>query len=61
MRVRQSGDLGFDRDRNVALDLLGGQSGALHDHIHERRHGIGIGFDIQDAECRDTADERHHE
>jgi hypothetical protein len=57
----QPGGLGLDRDRDVTLDFLGGEAGALRDHVHHRRGGVGIGLDIELAERDDAAHEHHHE
>jgi hypothetical protein len=39
--------LNLDRDRDVALDLLGRLARALSDDIDQRRYRIGIGLDVE--------------
>ena len=59
--VAQAGGLRLDGDGDVALDLLGRETGALRDHVHHRRRRVGIGLDVELAERHDAAREHHHE
>ena len=45
--VRDAGHLHFDRDGDVALDLLRRLAGILGDDVDQRRHRVGIGLDVQ--------------
>jgi hypothetical protein len=47
--------LHFDRDGDVALDLLGRLTGILGHDLDQRRHRVGIGFDVQLFVCKDAA------
>src|SRR5579883_2397198 len=58
--------LDFDRDRDIALDLLGGLARALGHDIDERRHRIGIGLDVEpekayDARAEEKEQQDHHQ
>ena len=55
--VRNARHLHFDRNGDVALDLLGGLAGVLGDDFHQRRHRIGIGLDVQPQEGRTAGGE----
>src|SRR5271156_2264783 len=48
--------LGLDRNGDVALDLLGRLAGALSHDVHQRRHRIGIGLDVEQPAGADAAD-----
>ena len=54
-QARRAGDRDLDRDRDVALDLLGRLAGLLGDDLDDRRRRIGIGLDVQRQE-RDVAE-----
>ncbi|MGY4290903.1 hypothetical protein ACVWXO_010169 [Bradyrhizobium sp. LM2.7] len=55
--VLQTGDLGLDRDRDVAFDLLRRQAGALRHDVDHRRGRVGIGFDVELIERDQAADQ----
>ena len=57
-QVLDAGDLGLDRDRDVALDLLRRQPRALRHDVDHRRGRIGIGLDVELLERDQAAD--HH-
>ncbi len=52
--------LNFDGDRNVTLDLLGTLAGALRHDVHQRRHRVWIGFNIQIDEADDARGENEY-
>ncbi len=55
--VLQARDLGLDRDRDVALDLLRRQSRALRHDVDHRRGRIGVGLDVELVERDQSADQ----
>ena len=57
-QVLDAGDLGLDRDRDVALDLFRRQARTLGHDIDHRRGRIGIGLDVELLE-RDQAADQH--
>ena len=60
-QVLDAGDLGLDRDRDVALDLLRRQPRALRHDVDHRRGRVGIGLDVELLECDQAADEHRDE
>jgi hypothetical protein len=57
--VGDAGHLNFERDGDVAFDFLGRLAGALRDDVHQRRHRIRVGLDIQRQEAGDAGREHH--
>ena len=57
-QVLDAGDLGLDRDRDVAFDLFRRQSRTLRHDVDHRRGRIGIGLDVELLERDQAAD--HH-
>src|SRR6202043_3203076 len=47
VEVLDPGNLGFQRNRDVELDLLGRQARALGDDVDHRRRRVGIGLYVQ--------------
>ena len=60
-QVLDAGDLGLDRDRDVALDLLRRQPRALRHDVDHRRGRVGIGLDVELLECDQAADDHGDE
>ena len=56
--MRDARHLDLDRDRDVALDLVGGLSGILRDNVDQRRHRVGIGLDVEPEETGDADPEQ---
>ncbi len=65
VKTRHSSQRHLERDRHLALDLLGRGAGQLRNHLHNGRRGVGIGLDvdrkkrIQSARGHDD-DDGHH-
>src|ERR1700730_13451314 len=59
LHVGDAGHLNFQRNGDVALDLLGRLAGALRDHIDEGRYRIRIGLDVKGEKARKTGPQRH--
>ncbi len=57
--VRDAGHLHLDGDGDVALDLLGRLARALGHHLDQRRHGVGVGLDVQPGEADGAGGEQH--
>ena len=57
-QVLDAGDLGLDRDRDVAFDLFRRQARTLRHDVDHRRGRIGIGLDVELLE-RDQAADQH--
>ena len=47
---RRAGNGDLDRDRDVALHLLGRLARVLRDDLDDGRRGVGVGLDVQDGE-----------
>ena len=56
-QVLDAGDLGLDRDGDVALDFFRRQPRALRHDVDHRRGRIGIGLDVELPERDQAADE----
>ena len=61
LHVGYAGHLNFERNRDVAFDFLGGLAGALGDDVDQRRHRVGIGFDVERKKAGDAGAEHHHQ
>ena len=59
-QVLDAGDLGLDRDRDVAFDLFRRQARALRHDVDHRRGRVGIGLDVELLE-RDQAADQHRD
>ena len=59
--VRDAGHLHFDRNRDVALDLLGRLAARLRHDVDERRHRVRVGLDVERREARGAGAEHEHE
>ena len=57
--VGNAGQLDFQRNGDVALDLLGRLAVALGDDVHQRRHRIGVGLDVELEEADHAGGEQH--
>ncbi len=57
IEVLEAGDLGLQRNGDVAFDLLGRQTRRLGDDVDHRRRRIGIGLDVQLLKRHEAADE----
>src|SRR5829696_1987964 len=64
LQAGRAGDRDLDRNRDVALDFLGGLALLLGDDLDDRRRRIGIGLDVQGQESNaadhDKGQERDH-
>ncbi len=56
-QILDAGNLGLDRDRDVAFDLFRRQARTLRHDVDHRRCRIGIGFDIELLERNQAADQ----
>ena len=59
LHVGDAGHLDLDRDRDVALDLLGGLAGILGDDVDQRRNRVRIGLDVEGLVGEQAADHQH--
>ena len=57
--VRDAVHHGFERNRDLLLDLLGGNSGPLSDDFDVVVGHVGIGLDRQIVERDDAPDKQH--
>ena len=61
LHVGDACHLYLERDRDVSLDFFGRLARALRDHIDQRRHRVGIGFDIEFEKTGDPGNQYHHQ
>ena len=61
LQAWRAGDRDLDRDRDVALDFLGGLTLLLGDDLDDRRRRVGVGLDVQRQEGNEAETEKRRE